>query len=139
MREWSIESRFISTDEEKSREVPKVDTRLLRNFQKDQAWTMSEGDMLYLPPRVPHQGVALTDDCITVSIGFRAPSYRSMITALCERICSDIPEDKLYRDSDLLVKQQVSSGEVATVARTRIFEELQDEVFQYFLRQCYLI
>lgn len=55
-RRWSIENSYVSIDEEKSREVPDVDTRLLRGFRADQSWVLEPGDMLYLPPRVPHNG-----------------------------------------------------------------------------------
>lgn len=55
-RRWSIENNFLSAEEEKNREVPNVQTRLLRDFRTDQSWELSPGDVLYLPPRIPHQG-----------------------------------------------------------------------------------
>lgn len=55
-REWSIEHSFLSEREEKSREIPRAAVRLLRNFRSDQSWILSPGDMLYLPPRIPHRG-----------------------------------------------------------------------------------
>jgi len=58
-REWSIENSFLSSEEEQRREVPNIDTRLLRDFRADQSWTLQPGDVLYLPPRVPHRGTAL--------------------------------------------------------------------------------
>ena len=47
--------------------------RILKNFNTEQEWTLSPGDMLYLPPHVAHWGIAV-GDCMTYSIGFRAPS-----------------------------------------------------------------
>jgi 50S ribosomal protein L16 3-hydroxylase len=55
-RIWSIENRYISYAEELRREVPNCDTRLISDFQADQEWELNEGDVLYLPPRIPHQG-----------------------------------------------------------------------------------
>ncbi len=52
--------------------VPDVDVRILEDFHPAHEWVLEPGDMLYLPPRVPHYGVAL-DDCMTYSIGCRAP------------------------------------------------------------------
>ena len=86
-REWSIENVFLDMQSEKEREVPNIKTRLVRDFVPHQAWHMKAGDMLYLPPRIPHRGVSKSKDCLTVSMGFRAPAYQSMMTALCERIC----------------------------------------------------
>ena len=38
-------------------------------------WVLEPGDMLYLPPGVPHHGVA-EDACLTFSVGMRAPVAR---------------------------------------------------------------
>ena len=55
-RRWSIENSFVSAAEELRREVPNCDTRLITDFRVDQSWELEQGDVLYLPPRVPHQG-----------------------------------------------------------------------------------
>ena len=47
--------------------------RLLPGFETTDEWVLEPGDILYLPPGVPHDGVALGDDCMTYSVGFRAP------------------------------------------------------------------
>jgi 50S ribosomal protein L16 3-hydroxylase len=52
--------------------VPGLDLRVLRRFEPEAEWVLQAGDMLYLPPGVAHEGVAL-DECTTWSIGFRAP------------------------------------------------------------------
>lgn len=88
----------MGAEAEKDRLVPNIDTKLLRDFEKYQSWVLEEGDMLYLPPRLPHQGVSLSDECVTVSMGFRAPNYRSLIASICEKICNKIPEDDFYQD-----------------------------------------
>jgi 50S ribosomal protein L16 3-hydroxylase len=74
--------------------------KILRNFRAAREWTLESGDMLYLPPRYAHDGVAL-DDCITLSVGFRAPSAQD----LCSRFL-DFLQDRLdvpgrYADPDL--------------------------------------
>ena len=55
--------------------VPDAPLRILRRFRPRHEWVLHPGDMLYLPPHYGHDGVALTD-CITYSIGFRAPRRR---------------------------------------------------------------
>jgi ribosomal protein L16 Arg81 hydroxylase len=47
------------------------------------------GDCLYLPPRVMHWGTATSDQCITLSVGCRAPSAADLITKLSETIMLD--------------------------------------------------
>lgn len=58
--------------------------------------------MLYLPPRIPHRGVSCGDDCTTVSMGFRAPTYRSMMVAFTSHVCEHtIGENLYYTDFNL--------------------------------------
>jgi len=42
---------------------------------------LEPGDILYIPPGWPHDGVAL-DNCLTYSVGFRAPDQRQLVNAL---------------------------------------------------------
>lgn len=50
-----------------------LDIRMLENFEPTEVYELEPGDMLYLPPGVPHNGVAL-EPCLTFSFGFLAPS-----------------------------------------------------------------
>ena len=47
-------------------------------FRASSEWVLDPGDMLYLPPGVAHEGVAI-GECMTYSIGFRAPSYQQLL------------------------------------------------------------
>jgi 50S ribosomal protein L16 3-hydroxylase len=58
---------------------------VLSNFRPEEEWILDAGDMLYLPPHIAHEGVAL-DACTTWSIGFRAPSARELGAALLDRL-----------------------------------------------------
>ena len=53
--------------------------KILRKFQSEQEWVLEPGDMLYLPPQIAHDGVALDSGCQTWSVGFRSPSYRELL------------------------------------------------------------
>ena len=59
--------------------LPHDDLRLLAKFEPSDEWVLNPGDILYLPPRFAHNGVAVGDDCMTYSIGFRAPSRAELI------------------------------------------------------------
>jgi 50S ribosomal protein L16 3-hydroxylase len=58
--------------------------KILRNFKPTQEWVLEPGDMLYLPPHVAHEGVALDDECMTYSIGFRAAAKQELFSALLD-------------------------------------------------------
>lgn len=52
--------------------APGLPLKVLQNFTPEHEWVLEPGDMLYLPPHLAHDGVA-EGECITCSIGFRAP------------------------------------------------------------------
>lgn len=100
-RRWSIENRFVSYEEEQQRAVHSDDRCMLGGFRRDQSWELQPGDMLYLPARLPHEGIALDDDCMTLSIGFRAATKQSIVAAYCAHVCQDLTEHDLFSDSTL--------------------------------------
>lgn len=71
--------------------VPGLPLKILQNFEPEQEFVLEPGDMLYLPPHAAHDGIAL-DDCMTISIGFRAPDEaalaRGMLEAAADQILS---------------------------------------------------
>jgi 50S ribosomal protein L16 3-hydroxylase len=58
----------------------------LRRFKPAHDWLLQPGDMLYLPPLWGHDGVAEGGECMTCSIGFRAPSARELALELLQRL-----------------------------------------------------
>src|SRR5579862_834641 len=76
--------------------------KILRSFDADDDWVLDPGDMLYLPPSVAHDGVALTE-CMTYSIGFRAPAAGELVEEFLHFLPDvlDVPEQR-YTDPDLL-------------------------------------
>ncbi|HEX4975131.1 MAG TPA: cupin domain-containing protein [Pseudomonadales bacterium] len=97
--------------------------RLLKSFKHTDEWMLETGDLLYLPPRVAHYGVAL-DDCLTYSVGFQAPSLPN----LAEYFCNDILERNLqdFRYSDPDLKPPSHSGLLSAEAIGRIKQLLMD-------------
>lgn len=75
--------------------------KILKHFEADQEWVLEPGDMLYLPPHIAHDGVAV-GECMTCSIGFRAPRAGELrnqfLYHLAERGTRRADDDKLYRD-----------------------------------------
>ena len=57
--------------------VAGVPLKILRRFKPQREWNAQSGDVLYLPPNYAHHGVAI-GECITWSLGFKAPSRQEM-------------------------------------------------------------
>src|SRR3970282_417766 len=73
---------------------------LLLRFTPSHEWLLGPGDMLYLPPGVPHHGVA-EDACLTFSVGMRAPSAAELLGDFADTLAADADEALRYRDPDL--------------------------------------
>ncbi|WP_231969997.1 cupin domain-containing protein [Polynucleobacter necessarius] len=54
----------------------KLPLKILQNFKSEQEWTLAPGDMLYLPPHIAHDDIALDAGCQTWSVGLRSPSFK---------------------------------------------------------------
>lgn len=79
---------------------PDVPLKILTNFVVEQEWTLEPGDMLYLPPRWAHDGIA-DGECMTCSIGFRAPGRDELAQEVLQRCFDEARdgEDPIYRDA----------------------------------------
>ncbi|MDH1336398.1 cupin domain-containing protein [Comamonas thiooxydans] len=74
--------------------------KILSNFEPEEEFVLEPGDMLYLPPKWAHDGVA-EGECMTYSIGFRSPDRSELGRELLLRM-SDEPDEPetpvIYRD-----------------------------------------
>ena len=77
--------------------------KILKNFVDEQEWVLEAGDMLYLPPQIAHWGVAMGDNCMTYSIGFRAPKTQELMHEFLSFLQDKLnnTENALYSDPDL--------------------------------------
>merc|ERR1719399_1328065 len=82
--------------------------RTLPHFKADAAWVLEPGDLLYVPPYVPHEGVALggAEVCSTLSFGLR--TYDS------KQLAARWVEDELLQGTAALVAAPLT-GDAATV------------------------
>jgi 50S ribosomal protein L16 3-hydroxylase len=72
--------------------VPGAPLKLLAAFEPEHEWVLEPGDLLYLPPGWGHDGDAMGGDCMTASVGFRAPSERELAGELLARLADEVAE-----------------------------------------------
>ncbi len=77
-----------------------ADLRILAGFDETDDWVLEPGDMLYLPPRLAHFGTAV-DECMTYSVGFRAPSAAEVLTHFTDFLAQFLPDEDRYGDADI--------------------------------------
>ncbi|MAM58363.1 MAG: transcription factor [Salinicola sp.] len=111
-----------------ARLIPGIDLRILEDFtvQADQEWVLEPGDMLYLPPGVAHHGVSEAEDCLTYSIGFRAPSADEIVTSFADYIGEQLGDSQRYADPDL--QPPFAPGELDEQAVARVRRLLLDVI-----------
>lgn len=85
--------------------VPDVPLKLLTRFQAQETFQVRPGDVLYLPPQWAHEGVATSDDCMTLSVGFRSPTGAELARAYADFIVDRLAErsqtERRLRDPQL--------------------------------------
>ena len=115
-----------------------AEIKLLRKFTPTHEWVLAPGDMLYLPPGVPHHGVA-EDPCLTFSVGMRAPSAAELLGDFVDTLAAGADETLRYRDPDLTPARD--PNEIDDEAMRRAIEALnalrmndQDRLTDWFGR-----
>lgn len=81
--------------------VPDVPLKILERFEPEEEHLLEPGDMLYLPPRWAHDGVAEGAECMTCSIGFRAAARDEVGREVLQRLLDGeepSASPTLYRD-----------------------------------------
>ena len=94
-----------------------AELKLLREFAPTHEWILEPGDMLYLPPGVPHHGIAI-GTCMTYSIGTRAPAQAELVGDFVDHLIEAMPEASRYADANLAPAH--GDGEIDDAAIARV-------------------
>ena len=97
MRNWKIGQR-CDTD---TALVPHEELRIVQDFQCLEEYSLTAGDILYLPPGVAHWGIA-QGECMTYSIGFRAPRTKDLLSRRADAYLEQRDTEHFYRDPPLI-------------------------------------
>lgn len=60
---------------------------------------MEPGDILYIPPGCPHEGISL-ENSLNYSVGFRAPAQKDLLTGLADYLLDNDISGKRFSDPD---------------------------------------
>jgi 50S ribosomal protein L16 3-hydroxylase len=100
--------------------------KILKNFHAEQEFILEPGDMLYLPPHYAHDGVAI-GECMTYSIGFRAPTFQELGEAFLQFMSDSIDLPGRYADADL--KAVRHAAEISKDMLDKVSHELKKVEF----------
>jgi len=95
-----------------------LDVQILAEFSADEQWDLQPGDLLYLPPHFAHHGVAL-NDCMTFSVGFRAPSQTDLLDSVINTLLEQGVATGRYSDPDLSIAENNSEIDSSAIQRMK--------------------
>jgi len=120
-RRWQVTEKALQSP----KLVDNCDLQILAEFEHKDDWQLEAGDMLYLPPHFGHLGVAM-GECMTYSIGFRAPKQTEMLDALLVNLAEQSLGEQHYQDEALDVCSH--PNEIDQHALLRFKQQLHDAI-----------
>ncbi len=106
-RQWSYDTEPLADIEM----VENSELAVIDHYQAQVSQQLNAGDILYIPPNIPHHGVSTSDDCITCSIGLRAPSEAELITAVIENLVEKTNTNQRFKDDVQSIKCDSAIGQ----------------------------
>ncbi|RTE67698.1 cupin domain-containing protein [Amphritea opalescens] len=113
-RRWEVGGFF----DQNSPRRPNTPVMIMTDWDPEFNWVLEPGDMLYIPPQVGHNGIGESDDCMTYSVGFRAPSHAEVMRNFTDFIGETLTSESRYTDPDLSL--QDNPGEIRPEALEKI-------------------
>ena len=95
-REWSLSSELCVPENC----IEDLELRIMKTFNVEERFVLEEGDMLYLPAHIGHYGIALSDECMTYSFGYRSYSGQEILDSLGDYVSEKELFKTLYQDPD---------------------------------------
>jgi len=112
-RKWMISEEAITEDNFET-DLP---LKIIKDFKSESEWILEAGDMLYLPANVAHYGIGM-DDCMTFSIGFRAPSHADLLSGYVDDYVTHLDDKLRYQDPTIFIDH--NSGEISSAVINKI-------------------
>ncbi len=106
---------------------------LLDQFELQQEFILNPGDLLYIPPLVAHKGTAISDHCVTYSVGFRSPSHGDVLTGFADERNLDLTADLRLKDRGNVTHcAEINADDVADLVRLMQQQITTENVVQWF-------
>ncbi|MEH6649332.1 MAG: cupin domain-containing protein [Motiliproteus sp.] len=119
-RRWEVGGQYLEHQTEFLSGQP---VRILKHWQPEQSWELEPGDMIYIPPRVGHNGVAISDDCVNYSVGYRAQHASEMLQHFAGYCANHCPDELRFSDGQQTLRQH--SGEIQSEDLQQVKKLLQ--------------
>lgn len=95
-RKWSLTTQKCHSENYLS----DIELRIMKDFVVEEECILNEGDILYLPPHIGHNGVALSKECMTFSFGYRSLRASELLSSYADYVLEHTVSEDLYSDPD---------------------------------------
>ncbi len=119
-RIWSYDQQPLAH----SQMVEDSELAVIDQYQAQMTHELHPGDILYLPPEIPHHGISTSNDCLTCSIGLRAPAHSELLSSAAELLSQNSDPKDRFTDAVKSTIQNNSIGVHEVQYLRRIFTEL---------------
>lgn len=109
-KEWSLTTKNCHEDNI----IPDLALRIMADFDVEQRYVLSPGDLLYLPAHVGHHGVSLSEECMTYSFGYRSYRAQELWDSFGDYLSETKQATQLYQDP--IWRQHSNPSEVPKAA-----------------------
>lgn len=120
-RKWSFDQQPLV----ECQMVQDSELSVIKGYKPQKSVELNPGDILYLPPEIPHHGISTSDDCVTCSIGLRAPSKAELLSAVMEQASQNMADSERFKDA---VSNNISDASVGQHEIDYLRKQLQDLV-----------
>lgn len=113
-RRWKL-GQYCQADEAL---LSSQDLKILKQFNTEDEWVLNPGDILYVPPRYAHWGTGEGEDCMTYSVGFRAPDHGEILSHFCDHQLARLTDDQRYQDPKMSLNSapgEISADAIASI------------------------
>lgn len=107
---------------------PDSPLRLMEDFPVSAEYLLEPGDILYVPPGWGHWGEAEGDDCMTYSVGLRAPDQSELIAHWADHVLEQCSPFDRYTDPPAADEDAADSGWLTPAAVERARQLMLERV-----------
>ncbi|WP_448565319.1 cupin domain-containing protein [Thalassotalea ganghwensis] len=111
--------------------LPHPDLKQVSSFKPVIDEVTEAGDLLYIPPNHPHNGVSI-ENSLNYSIGFQAPNNQELFSGVADRLIDDNLGEQRFGDQDRKLSQTPQLLADEDIERLRAFMKTQLDDAEFF-------
>ncbi|MGJ8693192.1 MAG: JmjC domain-containing protein [Thalassotalea sp.] len=117
--------------------IPHCDLKQVSNFSPIIDAVTEPGDLLYIPPNHPHNGIAI-ENSVNYSVGFQAPSNKELWSGFADQLIDKNLAEERFGDKNRTVTEQpqvIGKADIDELKAFMLTKMADNELFHQFICQ----